>query len=121
MASGQKESSMQDGKPELYELQPICVAWRDAFSRHGWVAFELASDFEIAEVVDRGYFVGIENGYFIVTQGYVGHINTPTVLLDELQYIPMENIISIAPRRETLKEKAIRLKHMLFDNKGGSR
>ena len=105
---------MQDGKPELYELQPVCVSWRDAFSRHGWIPLEYAPEYPPCEVVNRGYFVGIVKGYFIMTQGYSGHVNTPTLMLDELQYIPMENIISISPRRETLKEKAIRLKHMLF-------
>ena len=69
---------------------------------------ETAQGMSPMDAVSRGYFIAINNDYLIMAQSYANHPQC-TALVSEVQAIPMSEVISISPRRESIKEKAMRL------------
>lgn len=97
----------------LESLRPIVVEWRDACTMAGWHMLEVAEKHTPMTVVDSGYFVAIVDGYLIIAPRYAHHPEQGP-LVDEATAIPMSEVISISPRKETAKERLLRLKEKLF-------
>lgn len=95
----------------LYVLQPIVTEWRDATTLHGWKLIDEAVNLAAPiPVSDRGYFIGIKNDHLLITPRYARHPDAG-LLVDELTAIPMSEVISISPRKETMRERLVRLKN----------
>ena len=94
---------------ELYPLQPIVVEWRDACTLHGWHSLEIGQTSTPMTVVERGYFVGIVDDHLITASRYANHPEIG-VLVDEPTAIPMSEVVRISPRKETIRERLVRLR-----------
>ncbi len=94
--------------PQLHTLQPIVVEWRDATTTHGWQMLETALTTSLTHVPERGYFVGIVEDCLLIAPRYAHHPQVG-ILVDEVTAIPMSEVINISPRKETMKERLVRL------------
>lgn len=94
---------------DLQLLQPIEVIWEDASWIAGWHTIAQGSALTPSEITTRGYHIAIANGNLLVAQHHGNH-KVNGAMVANVTAIPMCNIKSITPRRESFKEKLVRLK-----------
>lgn len=93
---------------KLEQLQPVEVLWEDTAWLARWHSIEEAMTLTPADIVTRGYFLFADGDCFVFCQHYgkvSGQLHCASITS-----IPMKNIKSISPRRESLKEKLVRWK-----------
>jgi hypothetical protein len=93
---------------ELQELQPIEVEWEDASWLPRWHSLEDAMTLTPSVIATRGYFVNMDKGRLVMCQHYGRQQGV--MLCGSITSIPIQNVTAIMPRRESMREKLIRLK-----------
>ena len=94
--------------PTLYELQPVDVVWIDAAGHGPWITLDEAKEFKPSPVVSRGYFISIDDEFLTIV-GHRGRVRG-VLMVAQTTSMPLRNLISISPRKESLREKLLRLR-----------
>jgi len=101
----------------LHELQPVDLEWWDAAGLHlCWTTLREARQYEPQTIVTRGYFIAEHSGILIVCQNY-GKDNEGDIMVLGVVAVPLMNVVRISPRRESLREKLVRLKYHVWGHK----
>lgn len=93
---------------KLDQLQPVEITWEDASWLARWNTVESAMTLTTTTIATRGYFLFADSECFVICQHY-GRVKGELCVAGTTS-IPMANVKSISPRRESLKEKLVRWK-----------